>query len=317
MNKLTKTEHLSVLSQEVTEKILKKHKTLRNQCGEAAAALRKLAKKAGYKLELVGGLYQEGSEHNWCVDPETGDIYDPTAAQFTNGINGLQSDHTKLRYMKMDNALIEECISMAVKHGWHSRFTEGISQIVVGYNLLKKERNTGLSLENFFVKMGIDIRGAEINYSSLLWQRGDHARGNFNPTFKKDVKGRLLVAQNYVGFLEWKANTNTEDLDFYKRFKPKSKSGIIQVNVLRSNSKRGGWLIRVHKQTPVLSQKARKFTFSNAWEGYWATDNMLSGALVAKAKNGKFGSAQFMNDLGLPYEDILNNINLLKSEEVK
>lgn len=151
-------------------------------------------------------------------------------------------------------------------------------------------------------QFGINTREGMVMTRVITWTRSH----NTDPYVKKDVKGRLLVAQKYRMDISWG----------FEGSKLKVIPGIIQVNVLKSRSKRGGWLIRVHKQTPVLSQKTLKFVFCNHWEGYWASDEMISAHLVAKAKNGKLSTAAVMDNVfgRRLTKDIINNISLLEDE---
>lgn len=138
-----------------------------------------------------------------------------------------------------------------------------------------------------------------------------------DPYVKKDIKGRLLVAQKYATQISWGIEGS----------KLKMIPGIIQVNVLKARGKRGGWLIRVHKQTPVLSQKTLKFVFCNRWDGYWASDAMIQKGLMVRMDKGlkkikgkpNPGKAAFVSDfVGLRISrDVFSNVELLKEEENK
>jgi len=130
-----KRQKLIELSQEVTSHIIKKHGSLRNQCGYGASELRKRARKSGIKLKLQGGLFNYGTEHNWCVDPETNEIYDPTAGQFIIGINGLQNEETSKFYLSLNDDEISDLQSLARSKGFIWSFSEGVSQIVFGYQV--------------------------------------------------------------------------------------------------------------------------------------------------------------------------------------
>lgn len=130
-----KRQKLIQLCQEVTSDIIKKHGSLRNQCGYGASELRKRARKSGIKLKLQGGLFNYGTEHNWCVDPETNEIYDPTAGQFIIGINGLQNEETSKLYLSLNDDEISDLQSLARSKGFIWSFSEGVSQIVFGYQV--------------------------------------------------------------------------------------------------------------------------------------------------------------------------------------
>ena len=64
-----------------TARILFEYKTTINKCAEGAKTMVELAKDDGYEVVLQRGYYT-GVEHNWTMDPTTGDIYDPTLSQF-------------------------------------------------------------------------------------------------------------------------------------------------------------------------------------------------------------------------------------------
>jgi hypothetical protein len=163
-------------------------------------------------------------------------------------------------------------------------------------------RNGGVDLESALFQFGINTREGMVSWNVITWTRSYDTE----PYVKKDKKGRLLVAQKYCRNIRWEL----------QRSKIKATPGIIQVNVLKSQSKRGGWLIRVHKQTPVFSERTMKFVFCNYWEGYWASEQMLANHLVSKAKNGKLSSAVLMSHAFGPRieMDIVNNISFLKEE---
>jgi hypothetical protein len=160
----------------------------------------------------------------------------------------------------------------------------------------------GVDLESALFQFGINTREGMVSWNVITWTRSYDTE----PYVKKDKKGRLLVAQKYCRNIRWEL----------QRSKIKATPGIIQVNVLKSQSKRGGWLIRVHKQTPVFSERTMKFVFCNYWEGYWASEQMLANHLVSKAKNGKLSSAVLMSHAFGPRTemDIVNNISFLKEE---
>jgi hypothetical protein len=327
-------DKLNELSLKTAEKLLLQYGTLLNKCGEGATMLLKLAKQEGFELKRVGGLYgREGyifSEHNWCVD-QNGDIYDPTARQFDkHANNGFQDDQWKELYVPMTKKLIEECIDLARAHGWFSSFFDGMSQIGMGYGILLDEQRIGRNLENTLRLLGINTRDAEIDRSTLTWIRDNHVK-EFDSHVKVDAKKRTFVAWNYIASISWMPTREieTKDIGYIKqmatisdrvfdlneKFRPKVTSGIIQMNVLRAKGKRGGWLIRIHKQKPVLSSRTNQFVFSGNWVGYWASDKMWEKGLVAKAVKGKFGNARLVDRTELKYleEDINESIRILRN----
>jgi hypothetical protein len=171
-----------------------------------------------------------------------------------------------------------------------------IIAIISGY---AGDVNKGLTDALNFLE--IDCRGGEFyhghNSQGIEWIRGEKV----DPQLKIDKKGRLFVAEKVFTTVRWGIRYNGTCF---------SAPGIIQFNVLKSNSKRGGFLIRFHVQTPVLA-KDGKFRFQGKWVGYWATEAMLKNGLMAKASNGKFGKAIFADEV-FPIEFIIANVNILK-----
>jgi hypothetical protein len=163
--------------------------------------------------------------------------------------------------------------------------------------MLHSNNNLGAALQFFNINTrdGISYRGESTK--GLEWVRGEDTEAYM----KADKKGRLFVAQKYMTVVRWGITSSN---------KLYLKSGIIQMNVLKSNSKRGGWLIRFHVQTPVLA-RTKKFQFHGKWVGYWASDAMLEAGLMAKASNNKFGKAVLINEV-FNYENVMQNINMLK-----
>jgi hypothetical protein len=174
----------------------------------------------------------------------------------------------------------------------------------------------GADLASAFRQFGVNTRDGLVMTRVITWTRSNDTK----PYVKKDVKGRLLVAQKYMTPISWGIEGS----------KLKIFPGIIQINVLKARGKRGGWLIGVHRQTPVLSQKTMKFVFCCRWDNYWASDAMLEkslmvrmdkGAKIPKFRKGKKrklkqGQARMIEDiLSIRHErDILSNIRLLKKE---
>jgi len=162
-----------------------------------------------------------------------------------------------------------------------------------------------------FSQFGINTREGLVMARVVTWTRSYDTK----PYVKKDVKGRLLVAQKYMTPISWGIEGS----------KLMIIPGIIQVNVLKARGKRGGWLIRVHKQTPLLSQKTLKFVFSNKWEGYWASEAMMESGLMVRMDKGlkkkswlpNPGKPALISDfVGRPISrDVYDNVQLLKKME--
>lgn len=137
MTNKERQEAIIKICHEVTQDILRNRKRLTDQCNYGAEELRKRAKRIGIKLKVQGGLWQGHTEHNWCIDPINGSIYDPTAEQFLSGKNGLQTLVTIPFYLANTMEETELYMDLARSQGWRSRFTEGISQVAVGYSIYK------------------------------------------------------------------------------------------------------------------------------------------------------------------------------------
>lgn len=137
---MNRQDILTKLSDDLTKQIIKNRRSLHNQCNYAAVELCKRAKALGIKLEIQPGLFGQSTEHNWCIDPETGDLYDPTAEQFSSGVNGLVPASKVYLYTALSQEEIGSLIKLAIKAGWRDRFTNGISNVAVGYRIREQKR---------------------------------------------------------------------------------------------------------------------------------------------------------------------------------
>lgn len=115
------------------------------------------------------------------------------------------------------------------------------------------------------------------NDYSISWIRGLDT----NPTVKVNKKGHLFVAQKFSKMVTFTIDPSNCVLII---------NAVLQINVTKANGKRGGWLIHLYKQTPVMSN-LNKFVFSGVWHTYWATDEMLRAGMVCRAIRGKFGKS--------------------------
>lgn len=160
------------------------------------------------------------------------------------------------------------------------------------------------TVEEAFAFFNVNTREGVIslgsNIQKIMWVRGEETR----PYYKLDKKGRLFVARKLMDICSWGINSNSGKLVI--------KPVIIQMNVLKSNSKRGGWLIRLHVQTPILA-RTKKFQFHGKWVGYWASDAMLEAGLMAKASNNKFGKALLIKDV-VNHAYVIEQVNMLKEK---
>lgn len=161
------------------------------------------------------------------------------------------------------------------------------------------------SMEEAFTFFAVNTRSGLISsrggVHKIEWIRGE----NTAPYFRVDKKGRLFVARKFMNVSSWSIDTN--------RFKNqlRVKPAMIQMNVLRASGKRGGYLIRLHVQTPILA-KTKKFQFHGKWVGYWASEIMLENGLWTKSSNGKFGKATLIKDV-IDYNTVLESINMLNN----
>ena len=159
------------------------------------------------------------------------------------------------------------------------------------------------SMEEAFAFFAVNTRSGLISswggVHKIEWIRGE----NTEAYFRIDKKGRLFVARKFMNVSSWSIDTN--------RFKNqlRVKPAMIQMNVLRASGKRGGYLIRLHVQTPILA-KTKKFQFHGKWVGYWASETMLQNGLWTKSSNGKFGKATLIKDV-INYNTVMESINML------
>lgn len=144
------------------------------------------------------------------------------------------------------------------------------------------------SMEEAFAFFGINTREGFITYyrgvHKIEWFRGEDKPAQY----RIDKKGRLFVAVKFAGYSSWAIDTKRAKNNL--RISP----AMIQMNVLRASGKRGGYLIRLHMQTPILA-KTKKFQFHGKWVGYWASEKMLENGLWTKSSNGKFGKATLID----------------------
>lgn len=159
------------------------------------------------------------------------------------------------------------------------------------------------SMEEAFAFFAVNTRSGLISswggVHKIEWIRGE----NTEAYFRIDKKGRLFVAKKFMNVSSWSIETNR--LKNQLRVKP----AMIQMNVLRASGKRGGYLIRLHVQTPILA-KTKKFQFHGKWVGYWASEAMLQSGLWTKSSNGKFGKATLINDV-INYNTVMESVNML------
>jgi len=199
MTNKERQEAIIKICHEVTHDILRNRKSLTNQCSHGAAELRKRARRVGIKLKIQGGLWKERTEHNWCVDPIDGSIYDPTAEQFLSGKNGLQTLATIPFYLASSMEESELYMDLARTEGWRSRFTEGISQVAVGYNIYKQKVQILDEFKKFYPDLKhkvIDAREDELKIAKndCFYAIIRFGGINFNLDVMNVVNGRNNVA---------------------------------------------------------------------------------------------------------------------------
>jgi hypothetical protein len=159
------------------------------------------------------------------------------------------------------------------------------------------------SMEEAFAFFAVNTRDG-FTYQNGSVHKIDWIRGeNTAPYYRIDKKGRLFVARKFENISSWAIDTNKVKNNL--RVKP----AMIQMNVLRASGKRGGYLIRLHVQTPILA-RTKKFQFHGKWVGYWASETMLQSGIWTKSANGKFGKATLINDV-ISYETVMKSVEML------
>jgi hypothetical protein len=128
---------LEELSNAVTDHIMRRYGTVQDMCNLGQRLLYEQALEKGIVLEKQSGLWDERIEHNWCYEPISGTIWDPTGAQFVGGYNGLQYSDTIPRYFVMTPEEIDICNQMASIKRWSN---EGFAtKVAYGYAIVKEQ----------------------------------------------------------------------------------------------------------------------------------------------------------------------------------
>lgn len=172
-----------------------------------------------------------------------------------------------------------------------------ILQLIISVIMQDKTLDEAFAFFNINTRNGfvlMDVR----NVQKIQWIRGE----NTDRYYRTDKKGRLFVARKFEDVSFWQINP-------LKNYKLSIKPAIIQMNVLRASGKRGGYLIRLHMQTPLLS-KTGKFQFQGKWVGYWASEQMLEAGLWTKSVRGKFGKPSYINDT-VPFMAVKDSVDML------
>jgi hypothetical protein len=238
MSNHERQEQIIKICNEVTQDILRNRKRLTDQCSYGAEELRKRAKRIGIQLKIQGGLWKKATEHNWCIDPIDGSIYDPTAEQFKSGINGLQTALTIPFYIPVTVEEAEEMIALARSQGWTSRHTEGISQIAVGYEIYKENHKLLEEFKKFYPELKhkvVDDRGDELKiakndcFYAIIRLGGV----SFNITHSNVTKGKnkvLMTKPKVRSFVVFKNKNNSYSIQEINQrlfVSPSGKHGII------------------------------------------------------------------------------------------
>ncbi len=237
-NIMERQQQIIKICEEVTQDILRNRKRLNNQCGYGAEELRKRAKRVGIKLEIQGGLWREWTEHNWCVDPIDGSIYDPTAEQFSSGINGLQTGLTIPFYTPISPEQADEMMGLARAEGWTSRHTEGISQIAIGYDIWKSKYKVLNEFKKFYPDLKhkvVDTRDDELKIAKngCFYAVMRHGGIEFNITSSNVTEGKngvLLTKENLRSFVVFKNENNSftiQEINQRLFVSPSGKTGLI------------------------------------------------------------------------------------------
>ena len=158
---MNKQEMLSIMSEQVSEEILRERGRFQDQCNTGARMLVERAKKAGLELQLQEGFWmgasQEGVEHNWCIDPDNGSIYDPTAEQFVGGVNGLQVNGDNYMIVTREDYDRYKAASYLVAGGG----IEGMSSIYLGYLYIKATEETRDRFKKVYPDMKVVVRATK------------------------------------------------------------------------------------------------------------------------------------------------------------
>ena len=161
------------------------------------------------------------------------------------------------------------------------------------------------SMEQAFAFFAVNTRGGLVYQKGtthiIQWTRGE----NTDHYYRIDKKGRLFVARKFQNVCSWAIDTNKVKNNLH------IKPAMIQMNVLRASGKRGGYLIRLHIQTPVLA-RTKKFQFHGKWVGYWASETMLENGLWTKSSNGKFGKALYISDT-ISHRIVMDSVHMLNT----
>ncbi len=238
MNNQQRQEAIIAICDEVTSDILRNRKKLQDQCNYGATELRKRARRVGIKLKIQSGLWKGRTEHNWCIDPIDGSMYDPTAEQFRSGKNGLQTLATIPFYIVTTSEEAELYRDLARSQGWRSAFTEGISQVAVGYDIYKQKVKILDEFKKFYPDLKHKVTDAREDELKIAKNDCFYAiirlgGINFNLDALNVVKGRNNVAMTKPqirSFVVFKNDNNTysiQDIDQRLYVTPSGKTGLI------------------------------------------------------------------------------------------
>ena len=271
MTNKERQEAIIKICHEVTQDILRNRKKLQDQCNYGATELRKRAGRVGIKLKIQGGLWREHTEHNWCVDPIDGSIYDPTAEQFLSGKNGLQTLATIPFYLGNTLEEAELYMDLARSQGWRSRFTEGISQVAVGYNIYKDK----VKILDEFKKLYPDLKHEVID------DRGDELKIAKNDCFYAIIRlGGIQFNLDVMNVVNGRNNVamTKPELRSFVVFKNENSYSVQEINqrlYVTPSGKTGLITSRGTKVRGIKLSKAGKLYKTNFQEvGEWNSNNI-------------------------------------------
>jgi hypothetical protein len=271
MTNKERQEAIIKICHEVTQDILRNRKRLTDQCIYGSEELRKRARRVGIKLKIQGGLWMKSTEHNWCIDPIDGSIYDPTAEQFLSGKNGLQTLVTMPLYTAVTTEEADLYMDLARSQGWTSRHTEGISQIAVGYDIY----NGKVKILDEFKKFYPDLK------HKVTDDRGDELKIAKNDCFYAIIRlGGIqfnLNAENVVNGRNNVAMTKPQ-LRSFVVFKNENSYSVQEINqrlYVTPSGKTGLITSRGTKVRGIKLSKAGKLYKTNFQEvGEWNSNNV-------------------------------------------
>lgn len=150
---------INKLSDDLTKEIIQQRGSLKDECQYGSAELARRAISLGINLKVEGGLFitRMHTEHNWCVHVESGDLYDPTAEQFSEGTNGLVPENKLDLYIPIPNSEVDDLMKIAAQNGWYGKFTDGVSSLAMGFLYREERRKLLQKVREFYSDLTRDV----------------------------------------------------------------------------------------------------------------------------------------------------------------